>query len=88
MGSRNRIRNRVQHEQTKFIQFDKHLCQACWNCIEECSNDVIGKVNVLFGLHKHVRFDQPEKCKGCKKCVQACPAKALTYIYRSPNKIV
>lgn len=82
MDSRNRTSRHVRHEQTKFIRFDHHLCQACWNCIEVCPNDVIGKVNVLFGLHKHARIKQPEKCKGCKKCVQVCPARAITYTYR------
>jgi ferredoxin len=86
MDSHSRTRHHKQHpDQTKFIRLDHQLCQACWDCIEVCPNNVIGKINVLFGLHKYARIDQPELCKGCKKCVQACPSQALTYIYHSTN---
>jgi ferredoxin len=88
MDSHSRTRHHKHPDQTKFIRLDKQLCQACWNCIEVCTNNVFGKIYVLFGLHKHARIDQPELCKGCKKCVQVCPGQALTYIYQSPNPII
>jgi NAD-dependent dihydropyrimidine dehydrogenase PreA subunit len=65
----------TRHNDTKYIQFDRSKCQACWKCIESCPNGVIGKINMPF--HKHVRVDDPDLCKGCLKCVKACLQKAI-----------
>ena len=81
MHSRHRTRGHDLRNQTAFIRYDQHRCQACWKCIEVCENNVFRKIDILFGLHKHVRLARPEQCKGCKKCVEACPADALIYIY-------
>lgn len=88
MATHHRTRAHGQRAQTKFIQLDRHLCQACWKCMEVCPDDVFGKIDMLFGLHQHVRLDRPEQCKGCKKCVLACPAQAIIYIYRPPVRTV
>jgi 2-oxoglutarate ferredoxin oxidoreductase subunit delta len=61
---------------TEFISINTHLCQACWECVEACPNNVLGKVNILF--HKHVRIDQADKCQGCGICVDTCQNQAIT----------
>ena len=73
------------HTGTKFILIDTHKCQACWECIETCPNQVLGKVDLFF--HKHVRVDRAEACKGCKKCVKVCPHEAIIYTYIPPSKL-
>lgn len=60
---------------TQFIVLDSHRCQACWQCIDLCPKEVIGKFNLLF--HKHSRIAKPEACVGCKKCVKNCPKQAI-----------
>ncbi len=73
-----------RHTQTKYIELDRHKCQACWKCVEVCPNHVMGKVNVL--MHRHARIDHAELCKGCKKCVQSCPNEAIRFIYIPPSR--
>ena len=51
-----------------------------------CPKGVIGKIDVLFGLHKHARIDAAEQCNGCKKCVRVCATGAIVYTYVPPNK--
>ncbi len=66
-----KLRNPFQrHTATKYIQVNTRFCEACWSCLDACSNDVLGKIE--FGPHRHVRIDRAENCKGCKKCVNAC----------------
>jgi 2-oxoglutarate ferredoxin oxidoreductase subunit delta len=65
----------IRGTETKFIRFDKHLCQACWKCSEVCPQRVFGKVTLFF--HKHSRIDNATACKGCLKCAKACPAGAI-----------
>lgn len=70
------------HKRTKshtiYIQLDTKKCVACWQCQEVCSNDVIGKINILW--HKHVRFVNADNCIGCLKCIKVCTSNALTRI--------
>ncbi|MGA2298741.1 MAG: 4Fe-4S binding protein [FCB group bacterium] len=66
------------HVQTEFIQLDRHKCQACWKCLENCPQNLIGKVDV-FG-HKHARINEPEKCDGCLICMEICESGAYTAI--------
>lgn len=47
------------------------LCVACWQCVDECLKNVIGKVKILW--HKHVVFKNADACIGCGKCIKACP---------------
>jgi NAD-dependent dihydropyrimidine dehydrogenase PreA subunit len=64
------------HLETEFIKIDSRRCKACWNCVENCSRGVIGKINFLG--HKHAHIDNPEKCIGCLRCVKACDKGAIT----------
>jgi NAD-dependent dihydropyrimidine dehydrogenase PreA subunit len=77
------IHNRsTRRNRTRFIELDTHLCKACWDCIDACQQDVIGKIGLPF--HRHAGIKNAANCKGCKKCVLACRAGALRYIYTGP----
>lgn len=56
---------------SKYIYADNSKCEACWECIEVCKFEVLGKVD--FWFHKHVVFKNGDNCRGCKKCIAACP---------------
>lgn len=43
-------------------------CVACGNCAKHCP---FGAIAVYRGLQAEV---DEEKCRGCEKCVTACPA--------------
>jgi NAD-dependent dihydropyrimidine dehydrogenase PreA subunit len=64
-----------RHPETKYVQIDTHLCQACWICIDACPQHVLGKIDLKF--HRHVRVDHADACKGCLACVRACPQGAV-----------
>ena len=64
------LKRRERIVRTKFIEFDAGKCDACWECIPACNNNVIGKVDLFF--HKHARIVKPNMCKGCMKCVKTC----------------
>lgn len=70
--------NNMMTRQTKYICFDSHPCKACWKCIENCPNGVIGQV--VFLWHKHATIDFTDGCTGCAKCVKVCPVGAFTFI--------
>jgi ferredoxin len=74
----------VSHDsnQTPYIQLDTKKCIACWKCLAECRNLVIGRINLPW--HKHSRFVNISGCTGCLKCVNVCDPAALTKI--SNNK--
>jgi ferredoxin len=65
--------------ETKYIRLEPRLCQACWKCLEACSLQVLGKIDLVW--HRHVRIRDASACNGCKKCVRTCDSGALTYIY-------
>ena len=65
---------------TAYITAGSNKCQACWACIEACPKQVFGKVNVFFGLHKHIKIVNPDACIGCKKCVKACQYGAIVAV--------
>jgi NAD-dependent dihydropyrimidine dehydrogenase PreA subunit len=67
---------REDHMRTKFIRINNHNCEACWECVTACPNDVIGKIDLFF--HKHSHINHPEDCKGCLKCVRVCEYNAIT----------
>jgi len=71
-------RNNGKQEKTKYIQLDTRKCEACWKCMEECSHDVFGKINILW--HKHIHFINADNCIGCLKCIKVCTSNALTRI--------
>jgi Na+-translocating ferredoxin:NAD+ oxidoreductase RNF subunit RnfB len=62
---------RSKRNRTKYIYLDKSKCEACWDCIDECKHDVLGKVDVWF--HKHVVIKNAENCRGCQSCIAVCP---------------
>jgi len=73
----------ARHVKTKFVRLNTNLCKACWNCVEACPNNVIGKIDLP--IHRHAHISHAEKCKGCKKCVGACSHEAIIYTCTSPN---
>jgi Fe-S-cluster-containing hydrogenase component 2 len=75
-----------RHAATKYIRVRTRFCEACWNCLDACPNQVLGKIEI--GPHKHVRVDKQENCKGCKKCVLACPHQAIEYVYSATTLAV
>lgn len=64
-----------RHTETFYIHLDTSRCKACWDCIQACPQDVLGKVDLPF--HRHARVDQAENCKGCLLCLDTCPHQAI-----------
>jgi len=64
------------HTFTPFVKLDTHKCKACWKCMTDCPDKVIGKVDLPW--HKHVLLLEPGKCTGCNKCIKGCEFGALT----------
>jgi 2-oxoglutarate ferredoxin oxidoreductase subunit delta len=58
---------------------DTRRCEACWDCVEACPKQVLGKIDVIW--HRHAIIRNAEACNGCKKCVRACESGAIEYIY-------
>ena len=48
----------------------KAACIGCGKCVKECKFEAIT-------LEGNVSYIDPEKCRLCKKCVEACPTKAI-----------
>lgn len=69
-----------ENARTAFIQLDTQKCKACWKCNDDCSRQVIGKINLPW--HKHARIIHPNKCTGCLKCVKVCQYEAIFKIDR------
>ena len=65
-----------EHKRTPFIQLDTRKCKACWKCIKNCTNLVIGKVDLLG--HKHALIVEPEACTGCLNCISVCQYNAYS----------
>lgn len=65
-----RIMRFTKRNRTKYICADTSKCKACWDCIDECQHETLGKVN--FWFHKHVVIKNAEKCRGCKSCIAVC----------------
>jgi 2-oxoglutarate ferredoxin oxidoreductase subunit delta len=72
-------RNSIQRRHTKFISLDTRRCEACWDCIEVCPKQVLGKIDMIW--HRHTIIQDAEACNGCKKCVRGCETGALEYIF-------
>ena len=60
---------------TEFIRLDSKQCKACWKCIEECPENVFGRINIF--LHKHAKIVYRDHCTGCLRCVTACDYGAI-----------
>lgn len=69
-----------KHTKTAFVLLDTKKCGACWKCLEVCTKNVIGRINLPW--HKHIRFLNGSACIGCMKCVKICKTGAITM----PNK--
>ncbi|MFA7359589.1 MAG: 4Fe-4S dicluster domain-containing protein [Candidatus Kapaibacterium sp.] len=65
-----------KHTRTPFIQLDTNKCKACWECIKNCSNQVISKIDLPW--HRHALIVEPEACTGCLKCVSLCQYNAYS----------
>lgn len=65
----------MKNLQSKFVAVNPHRCEACWQCVEACPKQVIGKINLW--VHKHVYIEHPSACIGCKKCIRVCPHDAI-----------
>jgi Pyruvate/2-oxoacid:ferredoxin oxidoreductase delta subunit len=63
-----------EHIRTPYIQLDTKKCKACWKCITDCPNQVIGKVDLPW--HKHAVILKSDSCTGCLKCIHDCPFEA------------
>ena len=72
--SRSTEKKRNKHE-TDYIQLNTSKCTACFKCIEACSKNVIGKINII--IHKHAIIRNGEECLGCGKCVKVCETGAI-----------
>jgi ferredoxin len=70
--------NNNDSTRTTYIQLDTKKCIACWECLAECKNNVIGRINLPW--HKHSRFVNSSDCTGCLKCINICEPGALTKI--------
>jgi len=64
---------------TTFIRLDTRKCEACWNCLDACPNQVIGKISFLG--HRHAVIQKPDQCIGCLKCVKSCLYNAYTPLF-------
>ena len=65
-----------EHTNTAFVLLDTKKCEACWKCLDVCTNNVIGRINLPW--HKHIRFVNGSACIGCMKCVKICKGGALS----------
>ena len=64
--------NKLQRIHTSYVWINPKSCISCWQCIDNCPQDVIGKVGILW--HKHIIIQNADDCIGCKKCINCCPA--------------
>jgi 2-oxoglutarate ferredoxin oxidoreductase subunit delta len=71
-------------KQTPFVLLDTHKCEACWECINSCNNNVIGKVDIF--IQKHAVIKNPGKCTGCLKCIRVCTFGAYSKISNNYRK--
>jgi NAD-dependent dihydropyrimidine dehydrogenase PreA subunit len=73
-----------EHKRTPFIRLDTQKCKACWKCIKNCSNQVIGKVDLSW--HKHALIVEPDACTGCLKCIEVCNNEAYLKVNIAKQK--
>ena len=69
-------RNNRRQAKTKYILLDTGKCEACWKCIEACSNNVFGRVNLPW--HKHALIIKSGNCTGCSRCIKTCEFNAIS----------
>ncbi len=76
-----RIGKKSHRGETPYIQLDTSKCTACFKCVEVCSKNVIGKINII--IHKHAIIRKGGECTGCGRCVKVCDAGALTSLIKT-----
>ena len=62
---------RPQKNSTQNISINTAKCEACWECLDKCETDTLGRVN--FWFHRHVVIRNPGNCCGCEICIDVCP---------------
>jgi ferredoxin len=67
--------SREDRIRTAHVSLDRSRCDACWDCIAACPNEVLGKVE--FWRHRHAVVERADACDGCLRCVKACASGAL-----------
>ena len=65
-----------EHTRTAHVELNRKKCKACWQCLENCPNQVIGKIDLPW--HKHALIVDSRHCSGCLKCVKTCRYGAYT----------
>ena len=75
----------LRHRVNKYISINTRLCEACWDCLDVCPKQALGKSG--FGPHRHIRIGESENCNGCRKCVLACAHHAIEYVYKSKHQL-
>jgi 2-oxoglutarate ferredoxin oxidoreductase subunit delta len=73
-----------EHSHTPFVNLDTQKCKACWECINNCSNQVINKIDLPW--HKHALIVEPDSCTGCLNCVNICQYGAYSISDRGNQK--
>ena len=63
---------------TAYVLLDTRKCKACWAYIQNCKQQVIGKVSLPW--HKHALIANSSKCTGCLKCINECQYGAFSKI--------
>jgi 2-oxoglutarate ferredoxin oxidoreductase subunit delta len=69
-----------EHARTAFVLLDTEKCEACWKCLNVCTNNVISRINLPW--HKHARFTNRSKCSGCMKCAKICTTNAISKLIK------
>lgn len=57
------------------IYLDRCKCNECCECVNICSQEVLG---LIGGMIKVVKFEQ---CTFCEECVDICPNDAIEVKY-------
>ena len=70
---------------TKYIQLASGNCKACWKCVENCPQKVMGKIDII--VHRHSKISEPDKCIGCMKCASVCEYKAIKPADKTLHKV-
>jgi NAD-dependent dihydropyrimidine dehydrogenase PreA subunit len=65
-----------REQKTNYVELDTEKCEACWKCMEVCTQYVISRINLPW--HKHILLLNGSECIGCMKCVKTCRVGALT----------
>ena len=75
------VGRRQRSRATRYITLDTRACEACWQFLEACPNEVLGRV-AIGRLHRHARIAVADACTGCLACARVCEAGALTCVDR------